>query len=51
MKDPFFDIINHDCYLEHGRNAYVKNDIFMVQTMKQSHIRKTFAVISNEVGH
>ena len=47
LNNPKYEIITHDCYLEHGRNAYVKNDLFYIQTMRQSHEKKTMCVIPN----
>ena len=49
LNVPFYEIIPHDCYLEHGRNAYVKNELFVIQTMRQSFEKKTLSVVPNPV--
>ena len=41
LSDPFYNLIAHDVHLEHGRNSYVKNEMFYDEINRTTYKNKT----------
>ena len=45
VEQPYYVKINHDKAIEHGRNSYVKNELFYYLTNKNSPSEKMSYII------
>ena len=44
LNHPYYIKINHDCFLQHGRNSYVKNELFYTLFKRATNERQTILV-------